>query len=220
MDLTNQLNELFNEWNEKFYKKDTLYKDGVINEVNYKQAKQKILFIAKEPNGKNHKENIDRDFRTEWNTTEPSYIFAKRISEWAYGILNNFPVFNEASNKLRALQDIAFMNIKKSAGIGTVEDYVIISALERELDYIKKEIEIIAPDIIILSTGFIKKIREKLFDNAEWKSSGYGVDYSIHESCTIIDFYHPSSRIVAAASYSLLQNVFKSMHENIKVSQR
>src|SRR4051794_26894795 len=126
MTKTQQLNELFNEWRTKFeFTEEGFYADGIINEDEYNACAtgKRLLFIAKEPNAKNHEKNEDRSFVTEWNKTSPTYQFACRIAEWAYGILNDFPTFEQEEEKIGYLKKIAFMNIKKSGGIGFTESY-------------------------------------------------------------------------------------------------
>ncbi len=155
MTKTEKLTDLFDRWKSEFYPNEDFYKDGIINEDFFKNAKKKILFITKEPNAINHDKNEDRSFVTEWNTTMPTYPFSHRIAEWTYGILNEFPVYAEAAKnamKEDMLKKIAFMNLKKTGGTGNSALHTFSDLMKdkKHLEFIHKQIEIIEPEIIIL----------------------------------------------------------------------
>jgi hypothetical protein len=206
---TDQLNQLFNEWelavpeyNGKFVR------DGIINEQFYETVSPKILFIMKEPN--NPKQET-WDFR-EWYREEIKYTFSYRLAEWSYGLLNNFPEYDEVWKENRthdAIQQIAFMNIKKSGGGGNAEYNRMIEHVQMNFDNLHRQIAIISPDIIITGTSW-DELRDELFPNIDWIKSGYDILIGKHNKSKVIDFYHPSSRTAPAASYSLLQNIVSS----------
>lgn len=206
---TEQLNQLFDEWerNVSDYK-DKFVRDGINNEQLFKTASPKILFITKEPN---NPEQIVGDFR-EWWKEKLAYTFSYRIAEWSYGLLNKFPEFDEiwkGSRPHNAIQQIAFMNIKKSGGNGNSEYNGMMKHLKMNFDFLHRQIEIISPDIIITGTSW-KELCDGLFPTVEWKPSGYDIVIGKFNNAKVIDYYHPSSRIAPAASYSLLQNIISS----------
>jgi hypothetical protein len=197
----------------EYFPNQVIYEDGVINTslYNANPAGKKILFITKEPNARNHDDNPDRSFVTEWNSLEPDYRFAKTIAEWSYGIINDFPPYEQAAQnaiKEKYLQRIAFMNIKKTGGNGLSRegDFLQLLSHEKYCELINQQIGIIGADIIILGLSW-GSVVSKIFQSVDWKHSGYAVKVGRYKNASIIDFYHPSSRIVPAASYSLLQNV-------------
>jgi hypothetical protein len=216
MTKTERLQELFSSWKAILPPDVPFFTDGIINESEYDASPpgQKLLFIAKEPNATNHDEVFEHSFVNEWNsdTQPPDYIFAKRISEWAYGIFHKFPPYDDAMNRIPYLRKIAFMNIKKTGGIGLTPggaiEKIISDTNYRQM--VLDEIDIIDPDVIILSTSQIKETRELFAPEAQWGKSGYSVKICRWQNRRIIDFYHPSSRNVAPAAYSLLQNVYNS----------
>lgn len=216
MTIGNELDALFRRWKKYNENSVDFFTDGVIEEADYQKngIGFKLLFIGKEPNETNHPNEYFRDFVKEWSSDvkPPEYGFAKRISEWAYGILNDFPPYQDAIDNISYLKRIAFMNLKKSGGGGSTNAGVIekiVSASEyRKL--VMEEIEIINPDIVILGTSRREKIRSLFVDEPYWRESGYLIKVARWGNRRIIDFYHPSSRNVAPASYSLLQNVFHS----------
>ena len=208
---TDSLNELFTRWENEFDEYSGKFKkDGINNEDLFKLAKYKILYITKEPNNPNQ---AGGDYR-EWWKEGIKYGFSQRISEWSYGILNDFPPidnFRRDSEKLlNALHSVAFMNIKKTGGKGNSNYKEMMRHLEMNIKNLHKQIDIIAPDIII--TGIInwKDFRTKLFPNTKWIESGFSIAIGRSGKAKVIDFYHPSSRNAPAASYSLLQNVIQS----------
>lgn len=208
---TEQLNKLFDEWEQKVAEyKGKFVRDGIINEQLYQNAIPKVLFIAKEPN---NPEQTAGDFR-EWWKDEIYYTFSYRLAEWSYGLLNNFPQFDdiwkhEGSSAQKAIQNIAFMNIKKNGGTGNSEYNRIMDHLKGNFDLLHRQINIISPDIIITGTSW-NKLRDALFPNIKWQLSGYGIFIGRYNNAKVIDFYHPSSRNAPAASYSLLQNIISS----------
>lgn len=210
---TEQLNNLFVEWEDAVPEyKGKFIKDGILNETKYNSAKYKILFLMKEPN---NREQMPGDFR-EWWEDSISHAFPKRIAEWSYGLLNNFPPFDEIMDKSKlahhAIQHIALANIKKSGGGGTSEFEAIEKHLNLNQDFLHREIKIINPDIIILGTSW-QNLRNQIFPKSkikEWHKSGYDTAIGKQGSIKVIDFYHPSSRNAPAAAYSLLQNIVRS----------
>lgn len=206
---TQKLNTLFDKWEHHVTEyKGKFVRDGIINEPLFDKAKKKVLFIGKEPNNPN---GTFGDFREEWNEGV-SYTFARRIAEWSFGILNDFPLFNdvEKTGVLEScLTQIAFMNIKKSAGRGSADITTIMKHAKMNCEFINQQIDIIAPDIIITGTS-VPQLRDCVFPNMEFKDCGYYIWIGKYRNMKIIDFYHPSSRNAPSAAYCLLKNVIQS----------
>ncbi|MAU14646.1 MAG: hypothetical protein CMH46_03800 [Muricauda sp.] len=210
MTKSEQLNQLFDEWeNEVPEYEGKFIKDGINNEDLYLKAKTKILFLTKEPN--NPKQEAG-DFR-EWWKEGLKYTFSHRLAEWSYGILNDFPeyeqMWHDKEGFKNAIFHVAFMNVKKIGGKGQSNYTEMEKHLLQNKKWLLKQIEIINPEIIITGLTW-KKLRNLLFDTVEWKSSGYNIAIGRYENSKVIDFYHPSARNAAAASYSLLGNVISS----------
>lgn len=211
--LTDQLDQLFKEWEENIEDyKGKFVRDGIINEQVWLQTNPKILFITKEAN--QYGKPVAGDFRNDWRNEYSKYPFAYRIAEWSFGLINNFPVFNDIFGTPSLchdmLQKIAFLNIKKTGGVGSSSGNEIGKHFNQNQKFLERQIELINPDIIVLCLSFNEFIRLNLFKDASWKSSGYDINVAKCKNTKLIDFYHPSSRNAPAASYSLLQNVFQS----------
>jgi hypothetical protein len=210
MTKTDELNTLFADW-EKFVPEYTakFVRDGIVNEEAYLLAHTKILFLTKEPNNPGQ---TPGDFR-EWWKEGIKYGFSFRLAEWAFGILNDFPPYDEIwktkDNVNHAIRSIAFMNVKKSGGGGLAEYDRMIEHATKNKDFISKQIDIIQPEIIITGLSW-PELRCQVFPDLAWMESGYGIAIARCGDKKIIDFYHPSARTAPAASYSLLQNVIRA----------
>lgn len=207
---TEQLNQLFDEWEQTVSEyKDKFTRDGIIDEGLYTATTPKVLYITKEPN---NPEQTAGDFR-DWWKDEIVYTFSYRLAEWSYGLLNDFPqydnIWTNKESAQKAIQSIALMNIKKSGGGGNAEYTRMIEHVKANFDFLHRQIKIISPDIIILGTSW-NELRDRLFPNITWQKSRYICSIGRHESARVIDYYHPSSRTPPAASYSLLQNIVQS----------
>lgn len=213
---TEQLNQLFDEWEQSVDSyKGKFVRDGIIDEQLYQLAAPKVLFITKEPNNPEQKAG---DFR-EWWREGIAYTFSYRLAEWSYGLLNDFPQFDDiwtsTDSAHNAIKNIALMNIKKIGGTGNSNYTEMIEHLKMNFHRLHQQIEIISPDIIITGTSW-KELRDELFPKTVWQNSGYDIAIGRHNTAKVIDFYHPSSRTAPAAAYSLLQNIvngdkFKSL---------
>ena len=210
MTKTEQLNLLFKNWETEIPEyKGKFIQDGINNEDLYLKAATKVLFLTKEPNNPNQEAG---NFR-EWWKEGLKYTFSHRLAEWSYGILNDFPeyeqMWHDKEGFNNAIFHIAFMNIKKNGGKGLSNYTEMEKHLLQNKVRLLKQIEIIEPDVIITGLTW-KKLRNQLFDKVSWKHSGYNITIGRYHTAKIIDFYHPSARNAAAASYSLLENVMKS----------
>jgi len=212
-----QIDDLFTAW-EKAYPpyKGKFTKDGIVEEILYDEKKRHgnaTLFIAKDPNDT---EQWGGDFRSWWK--KPTWgKFSHRLGQYAYGINNDFPPFSEAVNKAyEGLQLIAFMNLKKIGGAGNADKEDVMRCVIDTVDFLKEEISIINPDIII-GGNLYGEVWSLLFGDLEWKNTGCrlrGKSRKIHVAkwgdAKIIGFYHPSNTYSKEGTYNLLESVCKS----------
>ena len=205
---TNLLNKLFEEWEKhSLYKDENFIRDGIIDETLFNQADLKILFITKEANDPG--QTVNWDFR-EWWRENIRYAFSYRLAEWSFGLLNDFPCYDKVWEKEgaahEALKRVAFMNVKKSGGSGKSDFNTILNHIQNNIKFIRREIEIIEPEVIITGLSW-QGLRDELFPGLKWVKSGYSVHIARFKQAKVIDFYHPSSRNAPAAVYSLLGNI-------------
>ena len=210
MAITDELNALFERWQEEFPEhRGKLVKDGVINEKLYLLQNPKVLFIAKEPNDPGQSGG---DFR-EWWSKEVKYSFSHRISEWAFGLFNGFPQLDVLPDgnvkRVEIFQSIAFMNLKKTGGSATTRISELEAVVSKERQLIQDEIDIINPQIIIGGIGN-QSLWSIIFPGIEFIKTGFDISVAKHKSIKIIDYYHPSYRVPRAMSYCLLGRVYQS----------
>jgi len=208
-----ELTKLFKKWKraiEKNEGKDVVFiSDGIIDEKQFNKTKPKILFLGKEANDEKSKE--DWDFREEWANDKCRWRHARQVRRWAYGILNDFPPFEEVEDipPQNALLQIACMNLKKTGGGSSSKYDEIEEHTTKYIKYIREQVSIINPDIII---GGIKGYG--LWDDL----LGHDLEITYVEGiatfpwgkATAINFYHPSNRYPHSMQYALLSRIFKS----------
>lgn len=175
--------------------KDSFTYDGVINPPEYAKQDTKYLFISKESNIEN--KNDQGPFRADgdifwlrdvcFQKQEPS-IFSNRLAMFANAI---YSLDFESVNKCHdVLNKVAFMNLNKRGGLSesrretnthkskgeTIPEYKEYT--KKYACFIKREIDMIEPDIIICCGSGLKHLLEEI-----------GVSSPKY---TIIEVYHPS----------------------------
>lgn len=200
---------LFDEWK---LKRPKLITDGVVNEKKYNDSTLKVLYILKEANGGKgwdlRKLLGDGGHASTWNN----------IARWQYGI-NNYQ--NEISwdnvknidQKFRKeqLETSAVINLKKDSGGSSANSKEIWTYAWDDKDFLKKQIAIYNPDIIICcGTGEIVRERELIdkWGKDKWEKSSREVKYHIKEvgdkKQIIISFCHPAIRSNAKDKFNQL----------------
>lgn len=189
----------------------TFIKDGIVDEDEFEKQNPKLLFIGKEANYDNPNES-EYNYRSELRS-QVKHRYNHRIAEWSYGIQNDFPPFDQIycqqSEEKKAIKKVAVIEINKTGGRGKSDKQLLSEGFNKTVHLVKKEIEIIKPDIII-SGLYDKSLLLTLFPNINLKSSGYYIQVAKYYNFKVINFYHPSSQSVPAALYSFLQNVIRS----------
>lgn len=202
MKKTQELENLFEEWikSDSIFEND-FFKDGIVCPEEWEKTQIKILFVLKEVHNKGSRgiynflesDDIQNGYK------EKSTMWRKVIS-LAYGILNYKTVcFEDIDQKMvkdneklytDIVKKIAIMNIKKSGGGSTV-DSLYTKQAKKFGDKIKKEIEIISPDIIVCCNTFYE-LKKYVFDD-EWQDltdERFKIQRS--KNCVLIfNNYHP-----------------------------
>lgn len=198
-----KMNDLFNKW-----KKDrpeyveNFVEDGIIDFDKWESAKPKILFLLKE---------VNDDFEPTDPFTVRNNRFSFNIARWRYAIMelykniNISPLFPENDELPSELFDISFIEIKKVSENKPVSDGDDLSSFaKRDANFIREEIEIINPEIILCCGTFeylrdiiykgeltdnhqIKYVYDERIDCSSWKMGNRMILY----------FYHPSYRNVS-----------------------
>ena len=188
--------------------KDSFTYDGIINPPEYAKQGTKYLFISKESNIENEKDQ--RPFRSDGDNfwlrdvclqKEKPKIFSKRLAMLANAIYSlDFERVNKCHD---ILNKVAFMNLNKRGGLSesrretntnkskgktnthkskgeTIPEYkeYYKEYTKKYACFIKREIDMIEPDIIICCGSGMKHLLEEI-----------GVSSPKY---TIIEVYHPS----------------------------
>lgn len=171
--------------------KDSFTYDGVINPPEYAKQGTKYLFISKESNIENEKDQ--RPFRSDGDNfwlrdvclqkekpqkPKPS-MFSNRLAMFANAI---YSLDFESVNKCHdVLNKVAFMNLNKRGGLSESKRKTIPEYTKKYAGFIKREIDMIKPDIIICCGSGLRDLLGEI-----------GI---CSPRYTIIEVYHPSYRI-------------------------
>lgn len=215
MTKTKQLNELFEEWEEKgdF---EIFCRDGIVDEMNYDNQEIKVLYILKdlhldeECKGFLHqinchcidirKEGLEDGVGRTWN---PLALWAKAWTDAKPQRYEDIEegISNKEELRKKYIPRVAFLNIKKEAGEASVADETIEVYLkdEQNVAFLKREIKLCSPDVIIvcgvnLYDGFVKAIDaekgKELCELSEKRKLYYLKNAS--KEIPVIQFRHPS----------------------------
>lgn len=151
----------------------------------YTHQKEKILFIGQESYGLPRHSYIDVFYKVHRtavlgnNKSINTSMFHRRIFYIAYGILNHFPKWSDVPYPASYCNEIftqngvsfAFMNVSKfspNTSYRPTNWVDVIRSVREGAANIKKEVELLAPDIVI-TMSFLRdqEIRMALFDTCE-----------------------------------------------------
>lgn len=147
--------------------KDSFTYDGVINPPEYAKQGTKYLFISKESNIENEKNQ--RPFRSDGDNfwlrdvclqKEKPSIFSKRLAMFANAIYSlDFERVNKCHD---ILNKVAFMNLNKRGGCSESKPKTIRKYTKKYAGFIKREIDMIKPDIIICCGSGLRHLLGKI----------------------------------------------------------
>jgi len=210
------LTELFTLWKTKYPDK-IFVKDGIVNLNKWNVQETRPLFLLKEAYGGIKSWNLINDCILS-NTDKQIDNTWKRVTQWTYGIMNTTeataPFFDEDSIPKNFannyLQNIAVVNVKKIAGEPTSDWGKLEEAVDNDKDFLKKEIELIAPTVIVC--GYTIKFFEKIFDIKIKKSKNKNLYYLAEingKTVIVIDYYHPGNRYPDIMNYYAITNIYR-----------
>lgn len=180
---TEQLDELFKDWKQELNKSknfnlynDIFIKDGIVDCDTFESQDIKVLFISNEANIGDEFNPKDDDIRNDfkiYNKRKKDEYYNVEKKKWEtskgkmrervcclYQVIVND--YTEKGSPFEVFDRFAFMNLNKTGG-GSEIDHKIISFCEEFKKEIKREIDIISPDLIVwlgCNTFDIKGIRK------------------------------------------------------------
>lgn len=225
------LDKLFDLWQEEYSRigldRSKFSKDGIIDEAMFNNANKKLLFVLRESN------TLVDSGLLDLYKNGPKWTMAAQLSKWAMGILDGFPEFDKVdmdyNRRSEVMQSIALLNIKKIAG-GPKADFNLLNAYSMiDKEYIRHEIDIIAPDIIICCSTFIElmwaldltesaiKIAKTTMNTAMNTGDIFKEKYSYKDIRIIAWPHHPSDRKSHKKNYEELRDYFKQYKEKMSI---
>lgn len=196
---------LFDEWKrERHY--PYFIEDGVFDETVWQTQPYKVLFVLKEANWENGNADMCAFLLSE---VSPTYWTTwNNIARWSKAILEggDYPRYVSKSDKTYWLRRIAAMNLKKVGGDAVAENETIYSYGQQDRVYLKRQIELYTPDLIICCGRGVGKNADILHDVvfapeevSEWKEPILQYNYflaSIKDKVNVpvLSFYHPQMR--------------------------
>ena len=211
--------ELFARWQaERGYK--YFISDGIIDEVEWNKQNYKILFVLKEANWENSNADL-----CEFLLSECSSSYWKtwnNVARWTKALIEKgeYPRYVSKSDKSYWLRKIAVMNLKKVGGDAVAEDETIKSYSTTDRTYLKEQIELYKPDIIICCGRGVGKNADILHDIvfespqvSEWlkpiteNKYNYFVVAIDNKQVPVVSFYHPQMR----GGHDIFEKRYKEM---------
>ena len=210
MTISEKEKELFDEW--KLIVQGFI-PDGLVDEESYLASSPKVLYLLKETNG-----------GSDWSLKE--YLISggrsqtwTNVARWQYGLQNlnkdiNWKELNNVSTEWRKvnLKSVCVVNIKKQSGSYECSYNKLISAATRDKDYLKRQIDIYNPDIIIccgtsnIYFDYIYKI-----SSPQWKMTKHGIWYVQEYNRIVVSYLHPAARVNDALLYYGLIDAVKEI---------
>ncbi len=215
-----QLNDLMNDWQQSIPQGEKFSADGIVDLPSWQQADKKILVLLKETNDYSQDiTDLIRQVVKKERTTKEFWgaMTFHTVGKWLYGLENfkngTYPTLSEAKKyRKQALLNCAYMNLKKATGGSSTKNKELENATKRDAEYIKKEIEIINPNIVICG-GTYNLVKKHIFPELE------RVAPRIHKfnDTIFINSYHPAYRRVKGQV--LYDMVLKSYADYISQNQ-
>lgn len=201
--------------------------DGIVDFEKY----QKILFVLKDPNsGKDNYAYTDRGICDEVITSRNSGKTWFNVSRWIQALLDGKPyedikpITHDIQHE--QMKRAAIMNLKKASGKETVSDVDITLAALEQKEFIKRQIELCAPNLIITCGSVVFDILNKSVFTPEEISqiyqiegtSQYGRTFDFQgnsKTIPVVEYRHPSTGCSAEKSYNdMLQIRNHFLHRN------
>lgn len=220
MNKTDKLNKLFKEW-ETETQFDRFCKDGIVDELAYEKEDIKILYLLKDANMGDEKENLDVcKYLQKASKGEDKFYNMWRIACMWTGVINgNFKNYSDYTNykdeNLREfLSKIAVINIRKEAGVGINEDKIsyddkLKNAVDTYYDKTEEEINIISPDIVICG-GTYDFIKSQYKNRKEIELSSGSNCFRVGNRI-FLKMYHPAYRVSPSVLFAYFKEVYSSL---------
>lgn len=218
-----EISELFKDWKGKVDTNNTAFvTDGVMDPEKWFKQTERIMFVLKEA--------YSEPYENDWDLAKyalKSDPFKKEstwrnISLWTKGMQCTVADYEPDDKELKSfgnkyLHSIAAINIKKYNGRNTSDASDILQYAFQEKEFIKKEIEICDPNVIVCC-GTANALNYVIdFDYGRYnKQCFYHTILNGHE-VIVIDFYHPANRYPRIMNYHTLCGIYhRARNDQVK----
>jgi hypothetical protein len=193
-----QEEELFAKWKTQ----DNWVKDGAVDPDFFTDSNPKVLYLLKEANGGKDENWKGGDLRCYLNNDAARWQTWNTVARWQYAIAHlkediDWNKVDRISTTFRKtlLKNAVVINLKKVPGDQQSNMKEIKVFAQRDKDFIKEQISIYKPHIVICGgTGNIVKELGLLGSFSKWDTSSRGVEYCIINNTTILNYKHPGVR--------------------------
>lgn len=222
--------ELFDEWARNY--PSGFYRDGVPNPECYLQTRTKCIFVLREANFAGEQKHYE--FRNELREN-PQAFWRQKVMPWCYGLAEANGSSDWESLWLRArearkdhakcieyLSMFGYIQIKKSPGSSTAKREELETAAQRDQAFIRRQIAIYQPDIIVACGIGTPTTFDLLVDFVFQGSADRCTDGGFKRRCAqikagsvgvgstlLIETLHPSHRTKRAAVFNQLISDFQ-----------
>lgn len=195
--------QLFQRWREKY---DYFITDGLLDEDEWNKQRYKILFVLKEANW----ENANGDL-CEFLLSESSASYWKtwnNVARWTKALLEggDYPRSVSKADKTDWLRKVAIMNLKKVGGNSAAKNNMVYAYAKSDRAYLKKQIALYEPDIIICcgrgkgkNADILHDVIFETHEVSEWQVpiltyNYFYVSINNKKKIPVVSFYHPQMR--------------------------
>lgn len=201
---------------------------GVVDESIYLASKPRIVFVLKEPHTGDTGwtipgglwRQVQRGLKEKPFQRGYAYTWVQ-AGVWAYAILNGFRSYRELSKPLfraQGIQAVGMTNLKKTGGGAASNREVISKHAKSEVNLWQKELEIMAPDLVICGNTY-RDVTDNLKLPKNWLLTHkkthffYSLwDLGAHKTI-ILRFWHPARRGNRAETLKLLEQLIDKIQE-------
>lgn len=206
-----ELDNLFDEWEKRHLAKGhkRFIRDGIVNEDWWMQEQSvpKVCFFLKEARTDQEEGyNLVKDLYT----YEPWKLW-QRVAVWTQAIQLSFSgecPYDEDKIKMKsheAVRQTAVVNVKKSNGLAESTEEDLWQYVKDDKDLLKKELEIVNPDIIVCGYTF-GMLSEVLGEELE-RDNTSDTMYAFWKDKLVIDYYHPACHYPNRVNYYALMSI-------------
>ena len=210
---------LLEDWRKtELHRGEVFNEDGIVNpEIWFSDsslAGRKILFILKEAyhaDGYAEEHGLQYSLVDDLKVNAIQSVMWKRVAEWAHGLMNTTPTYFPTQGTLStddckdALNKIAVINLKKSAGKPTSDDEDIAKYVAEDRHRLMIQIESIDPDIIICGNTY--KWFCEIVGSEKLPALGKWV-YRWNNT-VVVDYYHPANQFPTLLNYYGLMAIYQ-----------